>query len=136
MIVLDTNVLSELMRATPAAPVLRWFAVQSAATLFTTTLTQAEIFYGLALLPDGQRRDDLMAAARPIFAVELAGRILSFDQDAAMAYAAIAAHRRREGQPITQIDGQIAAITASRGARLATRNVKDFIDCGIILINP
>ncbi|TXN40943.1 type II toxin-antitoxin system VapC family toxin [Methylobacterium sp. WL7] len=136
MIILDTNVLSELMRARPTILVLKWFAAQPSAGLFTTTLTQAEIFYGLSLLPEGRRRDDLFAAAQPIFEVELAGRILSFDQDAAMAYADIAASRRRAGQPISQIDGQIAAITASRGARLATRNVRDFVDCGIVVVDP
>ncbi|QEE39005.1 MULTISPECIES: type II toxin-antitoxin system VapC family toxin [unclassified Methylobacterium] len=136
MIILDTNVLSELMRAKPTIFVLKWFAAQPSAGLFTTTLTQAEIFYGLSLLPEGRRRDDLFAAAQPIFEVELAGRILSFDQDAAMAYADIAASRRRAGQPISQIDGQIAAITASRGARLATRNVRDFVDCGIVVVDP
>lgn len=136
MIILDTNVLSELMRSKPTILVLKWFAAQPSAGLFTTTLTQAEIFYGLSLLPEGRRRDDLFAAAQPIFEVELAGRILSFDQDAAMAYADIAASRRRAGQPISQIDGQIAAITASRGARLATRNVRDFVDCGIVVVDP
>lgn len=112
------------------------FAVQSAAILFTTTLTQAEILSGLSLLRDRQRRDDLVAAERPIFAVELAGRVLSVGQDAAMAYAAIAGGRSREGQPISQIDGQVAAIPASRGARLATRNVKDSFNCSITLVNP
>ena len=136
MIILDTNVFSELMRARPTILVLKWFAAQPSAGLFTTTLTQAEIFYGLSLLPEGRRRDELFAAAQPIFEVELAGRILSFDQDAAMAYADIAASRRRAGQPISQIDGQIAAITASRGARLATRNVRDFVDCGIVVVDP
>lgn len=136
MIVLDTNVISELMRAQPEVQVLNWFAAQPAASLFTTTLTQAEIFYGLALLPEGRRRDDLIGAARPIFEHELAGRILSFDSDAAMTYPEIAARRRRAGHPIAQIDGQIAAIVASRGARLATRNVRDFVDCGIVVLDP
>lgn len=136
MIVLDTNVISELMRAQPDDRVLAWLAAQPVAGLFTTTLTQAEIFYGLALLPEGRRRDDLTAAARPIFEHELAGRILGFDGDAAMAYPGIAARRRQAGQPITQIDGQIAAIVASRGARLATRNVRDFLDCGIVVVDP
>ena len=136
MIVLDTNVLSEVMRARPDARVLDWITAQPSAGLFTTTLTQAEIFYGLALLPAGRRRDDLIAAARPIFEQELAGRILAFDSDAAMAYPEIAVRRRHAGQPIAQIDGQIAAIVASRGARLATRNVRDFVDCGITILDP
>jgi predicted nucleic acid-binding protein len=102
----------------------------------TTTLTQAEIFYGLALLPEGRRRDDLTAAARLVFDVDLAGRVLPFDIDAALAYPEIAAGRRQGGRPIDQIDAQIAAIVRSRGARLATRNLRDFADCGIDVICP
>ncbi len=94
---------------------------QPIAGVFTTTLTQAEIFYGLALLPEGRRRDALMAAAQPMFDVDLAGRELPFDSDAANAYPEIAAERRKGGQPISQIDALIAAIVRSRGARLATR---------------
>lgn len=133
MIVLDTNVVSELMRARPEPRVLAWLARQPSTGLFTTTLTQAEIFYGLKLLPDGKRRDDLIEAARPIFEREMAGRVLPFDSDAAMAYPTIVATRRQAGRPISQIDGQIAA---SRGARLATRNLRDFADCGVVLLDP
>lgn len=136
MIVLDTNVISELMRREPDPRVMAWMAEQPMAGVFTTTLTQAEIFYGLALLPEGRRRDALMAAARPMFEIDLAGRVLSFDTDAALAYPDIAADRRKGGQPISQIDAQIAAIVRSRGARLATRNVSDFTDCGITVVNP
>jgi predicted nucleic acid-binding protein len=136
VIVLDTNVISELMRAAPDPRVLAWLVRQPMAGLFTTTLTQAEIFYGLRLLPEGRRRDDLMTAARPIFEIEMAGRILSFDSDAALVSPDVAAHRRQMGQPIAQIDGQIAAITRSRGAQLATRNVRDFVACGITVIDP
>ena len=136
MIVLDTNVISELMRRQPDARVLAWIGEQPIAGVFTTTLTQAEIFYGLGLLPAGPRRDDIVAAARPIFDVDLAGRVLPFDSDAALAYPDIAAKRRLRGQPISQIDAQIAAIVRSRGARLATRNVPDFADCEITVVNP
>jgi predicted nucleic acid-binding protein len=136
VIVLDTNVISELMRAAPDPRVLAWLVRQPMAGLFTTTLTQAEIFYGLRLLPEGRRREDLMTAARPIFETEMAGRILSFDSDAALVYSDVAAHRRQIGQPIAQIDGQIAAITRSRGAQLATRNVRDFVACGITVVDP
>lgn len=136
MIVLDTNVISELMRMAPDPRVLAWLVRQPMAGLFTTTLTQAEIFYGLRLLPEGRRREELTAAARPIFEIEMAGRILSFDSDAALAYPEIAAHRRQMGQPVAQIDGQIAAITRSRGAQLATRNVRDFLACGIMVVDP
>ena len=136
MIVLDTNVISELMRAEPDAGMLSWMERQAMAGLFTTTLTQAEIFYGLALLPEGRRRETLVAAAQPMFDVDLAGRVLPFDIDAALAYPVIAAGRRQSGQPISQIDAQIAAIVRSRGARLATRNVRDFENCGIGLVDP
>jgi len=77
-----------------------------------------------------------MTAARPIFEIEMAGRILSFDSDAALVYPDVATHRRQIGQPIAQIDGQIAAITRSRGAQLATRNVRDFVACGITVVDP
>jgi predicted nucleic acid-binding protein len=136
VIVLDTNVISELMRAEPDAGMLSWMERQAMAGLFTTTLTQAEIFYGLALLPEGRRRETLVAAAQPMFDVDLAGRVLPFDIDAALAYPVIAAGRRQSGQPISQIDAQIAAIVRSRGARLATRNVRDFENCGIGLVDP
>lgn len=111
-------------------------ADQPMAGVFTTTLTQAEIFYGLALLPEGRRRDDLLAAARPMFEVDLAGRVLPFDTDAALVYPEIAIGRKQGGKPISQIDAQIAAIVRSRGARLATRNVRDFTDCGITIVDP
>ena len=95
MIVLDTNIISELMRREPDGRVMAWIGEQPMAGVFTTTLTQAEIFYGLALLPDGSRRDDLLAAARPMFDVDLVGRVLPFDIEAAHAYPEIAAGRKR-----------------------------------------
>ncbi len=120
MIVLDTNVISELMRAEPDAGMLSWMERQATAGLLTTTPTEAEIFYGLALPPDERRRETLVAAAQPMVDVDRAGRILPFDTDAALAYAAIAAGRRQSGQPISQINAQVAAIVRSRGAKLAT----------------
>ncbi|GEO98974.1 type II toxin-antitoxin system VapC family toxin [Methylobacterium haplocladii] len=136
MIVLDTNVIAELMRGIPNERVLAWIGDQPSTGLFTTTLTQAEVFYGLSLLPTGRRRTDLVQFARPIFETDFAGRVLPFDSDAALAYAEIAAERRRAGRPISQIDGQIAAIVRSRGARLATRSTRDFLACGITLVDP
>jgi hypothetical protein len=136
MIVLDTNVISELMRRTPDQRVMEWIAQQPMAGLFTTTVTQAEIFFGLALLPEGRRRNELLAAARPMFEVDMAGRVLPFDTEAALEYPEIAAGRQVSGKPISQHDAQIAAIVRSRGARLATRNVRDFTDCGITIIDP
>lgn len=132
MIVLDTHVISELMLSTPDARVM---AQQSVAGLFTTMLTRAEIFYGLALLPQGRRHDDMVVAAQQMLDVYLAGGVLSFDIDAAMIYAEIAAGRRRIGKPLSQIAAQIAAVVRSRGAELATRNVPDFVDCGIVVVN-
>ncbi|WP_372400662.1 type II toxin-antitoxin system VapC family toxin (plasmid) [Azospirillum sp. HJ39] len=136
MIVLDTNVLSELMRPFPSEAVLRWFAGRSAATLFTTTIIQAEILFGLALLPEGRRRSDLLMAAEQMFAEDLAGRVLPFDSMAAKAFAPIAAERRQKGWQTGAFDVQVAAIAVSRGAALATRNVADFLDCGIPIIDP
>jgi predicted nucleic acid-binding protein len=136
VIILDTNVISQMMRSAPDECVIAWLAAQPLSALFTTTLTQAEILYGLALLPEGRRREDLLAAAVPIFEEDMAGRILPFDSDAALMYPDIAAGRRRSGQPISQIDAQIAAIVRSRGARLATRNVRDFQGCGIEVVDP
>lgn len=136
MIVLDTNVISEMMRANPTPEVAAWFARAAPSALFTTALTQAEVLYGIALISPGRRRDELTAAADATFTQDMAGRVLAFDADAARHFAEIAANRRQAGRPISQIDAQIAAIARSRGASLATRNVDDFADCGIALINP
>lgn len=136
MIVLDTNVLSELLAPSPSPAVVAWLAAQHAAAVFTTAVTEAEILYGLALLPDGRRRQALEAAVRPIFSEDLAGRVLAFDREAAESYAVIAARRRAIGRPISQFDAQIAAIAVSRGASIATRNVADFAETGAPVINP
>jgi len=136
MIILDTNVLSEIMRAEPSAIVLHWLEAQHTAQLFTTSITEAEILYGLALMDDGRRRRDLEVAAHAMFARDFAGHILPFDSTAAQAFADIVATRRRIGRPISQADAQIAAIARSRGAKVATRNIEDFKACGIALIDP
>ena len=136
MIVLDTNVLSELLRPVPEPRVLAWLDMQPRAALFTTTITQAEILYGASVLPKGKRRKMLLEAVQAIFVADMAGQVLSFDNDAANAYAQIAASRRAQGRPISQFDALIAAVTRSRGGSLATRNVTDFADCGIQVINP
>jgi predicted nucleic acid-binding protein len=136
VILLDTNVLSELMRPAASPAVESWMGGQPAASLFISTITEAELRYGLALLPDGHRRRQLVAQADAMLVTDFAGRILPFDSPAASAYASIAAARRLSGRPISQADAQIAAIAASRGASLATRNVADFVDCTIDVINP
>ena len=136
MIVLDTNVLSELMRQAPAERVVQWLDNQPNVSLFTTTVTQAEILYGVSILPDGKRKQGLAAAVDAMFEHDFTGRVLPFDGPAAVAYAAICADRGRLGRPISQFDAQIAAITRSRGAALATRNTPDFDECGIHVIDP
>ena len=136
MIVLDTNVLSEMLRPEPSPRVESWMAAQSPAMLFTTAVTQAEILYGLELLVDGRKRGRLSTAIGSIFDEDFVDRILPFDTDAAVAYAAIAAARRNAGRPISQFDAQIAAIARSRGAALATRNTRDFEGCGIDIVDP
>lgn len=95
-----------------------------------------EIFYGIRLLPIGSRRQGLWDATRIIFSEDFSGWVLSFDNDAADAYAEVATSRRSAGKPISQFDAMIAAVVRSRGAMLATRNVKDFVDCGIHIVDP
>jgi predicted nucleic acid-binding protein len=136
MIVLDTNVLSELLRPAPETRVMAWLDEQPRASLFTSAVTQGEILYGIRLMPDGQRRKKLWDAAVAIFVEDLSGRVLSFDGDAANYYAEVGAARRAAGRPISQFDAVIAAITRSRGAILATRNAKDFDGCDIEVVNP
>ncbi len=136
MIVLDTNVISELMRAQPHPGVVAWVAAQSRATLYTTTITQAEILYGLAALPSGRRRAALAAAAEAMFAEDLAERVLPFDRAAAACYADIVSSRRRAGNPIEAFDALIAATALSTGADIATRDTAGFADCGLTLIDP
>lgn len=110
-------------------------ARQWRASLFTTSITQAEIYLGIQLLPAGRRRDGLSAAVQAIFDQDFAGRVLAFDGDAAGAYAEISAQRRQAGRPISQADAMIAALARSRGATLATR-LRDFDACGIALVDP
>jgi len=136
MIVLDTNVLSETLRPKPSPRVLEWLRSHPATALFTTTITEAEIHFGLELLPAGRRRHALQEAIARIFDTDMSGRVLPFDSAAAREYALLAAARRKMGIPIAQADAQIAAIIRSRGAALATRNISDFASCGFDVIDP
>jgi toxin FitB len=133
---LDTNVVSELLRTAPEPAVLVWFAQQPAETLFVSAVTQAEMMLGARLLPPGKRRGALEAALRATFDEDFAGHILPFDSGAVPAYVDIVSTRRAAGRPISQFDAQIAAIARNEGARLATRNVEDFQDCGVAVVNP
>lgn len=135
MIVLDTNVVSEFMRAEPAPDVLAWLRANSAKGLHTTAVTVAEIRYGIARLPEGRRRESLHQAANEIFSA-FPRQVLPFDIAAANAYADVVAARESAGNPINGFDAQIAAICRSQAATLATRNVKDFSDTGIAVVNP
>ena len=133
---LDTNVLSELLRAQPHPEVLAWFAEQPADSLFVSAVTQTEMLLGARLLPRSKRRQQLETALDTMFREDFAGRVLPFDSAAAAAYAAVVAARRSAGRPISQFDAQIAAIALSRRTGLATRNVSDFEECGPTPINP
>jgi toxin FitB len=135
MIVLDTNVLSEAMKPSPEPAVARWIMRERGADLFTTAVSEAEILYGVATLPDGRRKHDLEAAARSVLYL-FTGRILPFDSLAAREFALIVADRRRAGRPIDNLDAQIAAIARAHNMSLATRDIQDFADVGVRVIDP
>lgn len=134
MIVLDTNVVSEIAKPTPDATVLAWVDAQGALAITATTL--AELRFGVARLPQGKRRTMLSEAISQLVTDDLDGRVLPFDGACADAYGLIAAARERAGRPIGVADGQIAAICGVHEATLATPNVRDFVDTGIELVNP
>jgi len=136
MIILDTNVLSDVIKPLPSREVVEWLARQPPLQVFTTAITQAEILYGIGLVAGGRRRVALEAAAEAMFQQDFAGRILPFDDEAARVFPKIAAARRLLGRPISQFDAQIAAIARSRNAAIATRNTKDFDQCEVSLLNP
>jgi predicted nucleic acid-binding protein len=136
-IVLDTNVLSELMRPQPDPAVMGWFAAAGDTIYSTTAITKAEIMLGISLLPAGKRRDTLLTAAEAMFMEDFAGRILPFDEQCAEFYAPIVANRRRAGFTLTTEDAQIAATVLVHGFELATRNTRDFMHIdGLKLHNP
>ena len=136
MIIVDTNVISELMRPRPDTRVATWARFQPPDELFTTAVSEAEVRYGVARLPAGVRREELHHAADQILRGLMRDRILPFDSEAAQRFASIMAERRRAGHKISIPDAQSAAIVASHGATLATRNTRDFQDCGVRVINP
>ena len=136
MFVIDTNVASELMRPAPAPTVAAWIAARDAEELFLTAVSEAELLYGVAVLPAGRRRQTLETAMTRWLDRGFADRILPFDSAAAKAYAEIAADRRRAGWPIGEADCQIAAISRCRGAALVTRNVRDFEGAGLDVVDP
>src|SRR5689334_18780739 len=136
MIVVDTNVISELMRGEPDPAVVAWVAAQPRAQLYTTRVNQAEILYGVAGLPPGRRRAALAAAASAMFDEDFAGRVLPFAAAAAARYPEIVLARRRAGQPIEKFDALIAATALAAGASIATRDAGGFVGCGLTVIDP
>ena len=136
MIILDTNVVSELMRPAPWPAIATKLSKYSADELYSSSITLAEILSGIELLPAGKRKGELLAGAERLFRSVLGGRILAFDDLAAHAFSQIAAERRMRGRPMAEFDAQIAAIAHVHGATLATRNTGDFEGCGIRLVNP
>jgi toxin FitB len=136
VIVLDTNVISELARLAPDLGVLSWLDSLEISAIATTAVTAAELRYGVARLPDGHRKRELMITIRGILTEDFRGRVLAFDEGASVRYADIVAGRQRMGRPIGVADAQIAAICRDLDGILATRNTADFEETGIELIDP
>jgi hypothetical protein len=136
VIVLDTNVISELARQAPDPGVLAWLDSLEASEVATTAITAAELRYGTARLPDGHRKRELTVVVRGVLVEDFHGRVLPFDERASVRYAEIVTGRERIGRPIGVADAQIAAICRDSGAILATRNIADFEETGIELIDP
>lgn len=136
MIVLDTNVLSELMRSRPDAAVLDWLDRQASQSVWITSITLFECRFGLTLLPDGRRRNMLEAAFADLLSQDLEDRVLPFDADAAAQAASLAAARQRAGRPVDIRDTQIAGIAQACRATLATRNVRHFEGLSVPVVNP
>ena len=136
MIVLDTNVISELFRPEPNAQVEAWLSAQVAGDVYLTAITEAELRFGVAAMADGKRKTALTAGLEAILGDVFEGRVLGFGPEAAAPYADIAATRRSLGRPISQFDCQIAAICRVHSAVIATRNLRDFEDCGLTVVDP
>jgi predicted nucleic acid-binding protein len=136
MIILDTNVLSELIRSTPDPKVMKWFGGLRRAEAKTTSVSLAEMLFGAKSLPEGKRRDALTGLILELFETQFGDDMLAFDATAARTYGEIVASRRRTGRPMGIMDAEIASIALSVGAPLATRDVEDFEGVGLTVINP
>lgn len=136
MIVLDTNVVSELMRPAPNPAVLAWVDAQPDRDLWLCSVAVSELLFGLARLPPGARRAQLTYAFEAMLTEDFSGRVLAFDLPAAVVYADLVAKRERDGQPVAMADAQIAATCLAYGAHLATRNVRHFEGLGLAWVNP
>jgi len=136
MTILDTNVFSEVVKPRPEPKVLDWLGAQVYHDVYLTAMTMAEVLHGLNWMPEGKRRTELHNAVDALFRHEFAGRILHFDEAAAMSCADLVAARERAGRPVAAFDAQIAAIAKVHSAIVATRNIKDFEFTGVALVNP
>jgi len=136
MILIDTNVVSAIMAPSPVNSVINWLNNHDTTLLYLSTITIAEIGYGLRILPDGKRRQSLSERFKGFLAKGFEQRILSFDERSAYQYAELMGHRKEIGRPLSIADGQIASIARVNDFQIATRNVRDFEECGIELINP
>lgn len=136
MILLDTNVVSEAMASAPNRAVLEWLNDRETESLYLSTITIAEIGYGLETLPDGRRRRTLSDRFERFVTTGFSHRVLSFDETAARVYGELMAHRRKQGRPMSALDGQIASIARASRFAVATRNVRDFEECGVEIVNP
>jgi len=136
VIILDTNIISETMRTKPATEVLEWLDQQAPIELFVTSISIGEIHFGLACLDEGRRKADLHARFQQFLERGFEGRVLDYSAKCARQYGTLMAQRRSVGRPLSAPDGQIAATSLAHGASVATRNVRDFEQCGIAVINP
>ena len=136
MILLDTNVISELTRPNPSQEVALWLDEQESPNFVTSVIVETEILFGLLSLPQGSRRSRLISLTERVMETLVEGRVLPFDRNAAKEFAIAASHRRALGRPLNLFDGMIAATALATGAVVATRNLSDFDGLGLTLINP
>lgn len=136
IVLLDTNVVSELLRLSPSPAVERWVNERAATDLYLSAVSEAELRYGVAILPAGRRKDALARMIEEVVRQDFVGRVLPFDSEAARDYADIASTRRAAGRPVTPADCQIAAIARARNMAVATRNVRDYEGIGVEVVDP
>ncbi len=136
MILLDTNIISEMMKQSPDLKVIDWIEEQEVTQLYVSSISIAEIAYGINVLPNGKRRHVLEEAFYKAIKMAFKHHILFFDETSAYQYGKLMSHRKRLGKPLSILDGQIASIALTHGTALATRNIRDFSDCELDLINP
>jgi toxin FitB len=135
MIILDTNVVSETMRAAGAQEVRRWLDAQSPQTLYLTATVLSELLVGIELIPDGRRKQGLAGVLHEFVEAKIENRVLAFDEVAARAYASIVIRARTLGYSMPVADGQIAAVAAVHGFAVATRDTQPFEAAGVEVLN-